>query len=135
MPVNELEECASALQAKELKRLQRTAISGLERSIKLVETSIDELIKSDAHLSNTIGQVTSVKGIGRQTAVALYVYTKGFSMFDNAKQLACYCGVVPFTKSSGTSVRFKTQVSPYANKKLKKLLHLWPCQLYGLIKI
>jgi transposase len=124
VPVNELEECGCALQAKELKRIQRSAVSGIERSIKLVETGIDELIKSDAQLSNTIRQVTSVKGIGKQTAVALYVYTKGFSVFDNAKQLACYCGVVPFTKSSGTSVRYKSQVSPYANRKLKKLLHL-----------
>ncbi len=50
--------------------------------------------------------------------------SKGFTAFDNAKQLACYCGVVPFDKSSGTSVRYKSTVSPFANKKLKKLLHL-----------
>ena len=52
------------------------------------------------------------------------VYSKGFTAFDNAKQLACYYGVVPFAKSSGTSVRYKSTVSPFANKKLKKLLHL-----------
>jgi transposase len=56
--------------------------------------------------------------------VALLVYTKSFDKFDNAKQLACYCGVVPFKKESGTSVRYKATVSPFANKKLKKLLHL-----------
>ena len=38
--------------------------------------------------------------------------------------LGCYCGVVPFTKSSGTSVRYKSTVSPFAKMKLKKLLHL-----------
>ena len=38
-------------------------------------------------------------------------------------QLGCYCGVVPFTKGSGTIVRYKSTVSPLANMKLKKLLH------------
>ena len=66
----------------------------------------------------------SIKGIGPVTAVALLAYTKGFTAFSNPKQLACYCGIVPFKKISGTSVRFKASVSPYANKKLKKLLHL-----------
>lgn len=45
-------------------------------------------------------------------------------MFENAKQLACYCGVAPFSKSSGTSVRHKPGISPFANRKLKSLLHL-----------
>ncbi len=124
VPVNELEECGSARQAKDLKRLQRPAITGIEKSLKAVEARIDEMVAGDTHMNKTIQQVTSVKGVGKQTAVALYVYTKGFSVFANAKQLACYCGVVPFTKSSGTSVRYKSQVSPYANRKLKKLLHL-----------
>ena len=38
--------------------------------------------------------------------------------------MACYCGVAPFEHTSGTSVRGKSRVSHYANKKLKKLLHL-----------
>ena len=58
------------------------------------------------------------------TAVTLLAYTKGFTTFSTAKQLACYCGVVPFSKTSGSSVRFKPTVSNMANKKLKKLLHL-----------
>ncbi len=66
----------------------------------------------------------SITGIGQVTAVALLAYTKGFTAFSNAKELACYCGVVPFAKKSGTSIRFKPTVSPYANRKLKKLLHL-----------
>lgn len=48
----------------------------------------------------------------------------GMQGFDNAKQLSCYCGVVPFGRSSGSSVRHKPAVSPYANKELKSLLHL-----------
>ncbi len=124
VPVNELEECGNTQQAKDLKRIQRPAITGIEKSIQAVEARIDEMVAADSHINKTVKQITSVKGVGKQTAIALYVYTKGFSTFENAKQLACYCGVVPFTKSSGISVRYKSQVSPFANKKLKKLLHL-----------
>lgn len=54
----------------------------------------------------------------------MLVYTKGFTAFKNAKELACYCGVVPFNKTSGSSVKYRPSVSPFANMKLKKLLHL-----------
>ncbi|MFA6517579.1 MAG: transposase, partial [Bacteroidia bacterium] len=52
------------------------------------------------------------------------VYTRCFSTFDNARQLACYAGVAPFEYTSGTSIRGKTRVSPMANKKLKVLLSM-----------
>lgn len=42
----------------------------------------------------------------------------------NVKQLACYCGVAPFTHTSGTSVRGRTRTSSFANMALKKTLHL-----------
>jgi len=82
------------------------------------------LISEDPSVKTTIQQVSSIKGVGKQTAIHMFIYTKGFTTFSSGKQLASYCGVVPFTKSSGTSVRYKTQVSPFANKHLKKLLHL-----------
>ena len=85
---------------------------------------ITKNVHQDEQLSIKIKRVQSIRGIGPVTAVALMVYTKGFTAFENGKQLACYCGVVPFTKSSGTSVRYRSTVSPFANKKLKRLLHL-----------
>ncbi len=63
-------------------------------------------------------------GIGRITAMALLYYTNEFTLFRTAKELACYCGVAPFARGSGTSVRGNTRVSNFANKALKKLLHL-----------
>jgi transposase len=124
VPVNELKDSGNIIQARELSKLQSPAIKGLEKSLRQLEKTIDSYIDKDAKTKEIIGQVSSVKGVGKQTAMALYVYTRGFTMFENAKQLACYCGVVPFSKSSGTSVRYKPGVSPYANRKLKKLLHL-----------
>ncbi len=47
-----------------------------------------------------------------------------FTRYENAKQLACYCGVVPFEHSSGTSIKKRSKVHHMANKTLKKQLHL-----------
>jgi transposase len=124
VPLNEMQECGNQTEAKELKKLQQKAIAGLEKSLQAVEGAIDDKVCQDENINKVISQVTSIKGVGKQTAVKLYVYTHGFSAFENAKQLACYCGVVPFNKTSGTSVRYKPGVSPFANRKLKKLLHL-----------
>lgn len=130
VPLNELEESGDKKQASELRKLQSKALKGLRDSLKAIERHIDGCIEKDETIRHKINLARSVKGIGKQTAVALFVYTHGFTEFENGKQLACYCGVVPFNKLSGTSVRYKPGVSPFANKKLKKLLHL--CALAAL---
>jgi transposase len=124
VPLEEIKSCGNPVDAKDLERLQRPAINGLKKAKEKIEAAITTFITSDEKINKTIQLVCSIKGIGQQTAASLYAYTKGFTMFENAKQLACYCGVVPFSKTSGTSVRFKPGVSPFANRKLKRLLHL-----------
>ena len=124
VPIEEMKQCGIAKEARDLERLQLTAVNGLKKAKEKIEAAINSYVASEEKINKTISLVCTIKGIGLQTATSLYVYTKGFTMFENAKQLACYCGVVPFAKSSGTSVRFKPGVSPFANRKLKKLLHL-----------
>lgn len=124
VPANELKDCGCTQDAKTLEKLQRPPMAALQRSKLSIEALITKTIQQDEQLNTKVKRVSSIKGIGQVTAVALMVYTKGFTAFENGKQLACYCGVVPFTKSSGTSVRYKSTVSPFANMKLKKLMHL-----------
>lgn len=124
VPVGELKECGCIPEAQVMEKLQKPALTALQKSKKAIEALIVKTVKLNEELCTKMERMQSVNGIGAVTATALLVYTKGFTAFDNAKQLACYCGVVPFDKSSGTSVRYKPSVSPFANKKLKKLLHL-----------
>jgi len=49
-------------------------------------------------LNTKVKRIASIKGIGQVTSVALMVNTKGFTAFENGKQLACYCGAVPTRK-------------------------------------
>lgn len=124
VPLEEMKSCGHAKQAGALEQLQAAAISGLLKAKAKTEAAIQAFIASEENIQKTITLICTIKGIGLQTAACLYAYTKGFTMFENAKQLACYCGVVPFSKTSGTSVRYKPGVSSFANRKLKSLLHL-----------
>lgn len=124
VPVNELKEGGCTDEARTMEKLQKPVLAALQKSKLAIEALITKTVQQDEQLNIKVKRVTSIKGIGPVTAIALMVYTNGFTAFKNGKQLACYCGVVPFNKSSGTSVRYKSSVSPFANKKLKKLLHL-----------
>jgi transposase len=124
VPVNEFKDCGQTGLARQLNKNQQTVIRNMKEAVKNIESQIAVLVASDEELAVAVKRITSIKGVGLQTATSLLVYAKGFTMFENGKQLACYCGVVPFSKSSGTSVRTKPSVSPFANRRLKSLLHL-----------
>jgi transposase len=122
--IKELKEEGLKEEAKLLLQLQKPAVDGLVKSIERVELTIKKLIKHNTRLQRKVSCMTSVTGIGEVIAWNFLVYTNGFSRLTNGKQLACYCGVVPFQHQSGKSIRGRTRVSHMANKKLKTLLHL-----------
>ena len=47
-----------------------------------------------------------------------------FIVFKDWRKFACYSGIAPFEYSSGSSVRARTKVNHFADKKIKSLLHL-----------
>lgn len=124
VPIKELKHCGCEAEVREMEKIQRPVMKALQKAKLTIEALITKIVQQNEQISKKVKQVQSIKGIGPVTAVALLVYTKSYDRFDNAKQLACYCGVVPFTKASGSSIRYRPTVSPFANKKLKKLLHL-----------
>jgi transposase len=89
-----------------------------------LETTIKECLGSDEALKTNYDLLTSIRGIGFVSGVALIIATENFTRFDDHRKFACYCGVAPFTHTSGSSIRGKTRVSHLANKKIKSLLTL-----------
>jgi transposase len=123
-PIQELEATGLSEVADTLRKHCKKSIESLDKEIKQIEKELEEIIDKDTNLKNKYKLARSVPGIGKITAMVLLYHTNEFTLFRSAKQLACYCGVAPFARESGTSVRGKTRVSNYANKALKKLLHL-----------
>lgn len=123
-PIQELEATGLSEVADTLRKHCKKSIESLDKEIKQIEKELEEIIDKDTNLKNKYKLARSVPGIGKITAMVLLYHTNEFTLFRSAKQLACYCGVAPFARESGTSVKGKTRVSNYANKALKKLLHL-----------
>ncbi|HNX90213.1 MAG TPA: IS110 family transposase [Paludibacteraceae bacterium] len=99
-------------------------IKKLNASVRDCERRIETLMKQDVALKTNYKLVSSVVGIGLVNAALIMVTTANFTLFDNPRKFGCYCGVVPFEHSSGSSVRGKTRVSKMANRRIKTTLTL-----------
>ena len=98
-------------------------ISEFNKKIAECDMRIEKIISEDEELRGNFEIITSVPGVGMQNAVCLMVYTDNFNRFDyNSRKIACYYGVAPFGRQSGTSLNTPPHVSPFANKLIKTLL-------------
>lgn len=121
--VNELKSFDKDI-CKTTQNHQKQAVKGINADIKKIEKELENLILQDQETEEIYNNITSVPGVGKITALFLICFTQEFSTFDKPRELACYCGVVPFEYTSGKSVRSKPKVHYMANKKLKKQLHM-----------
>jgi transposase len=97
-------------------------IKELNKQITKVNKELEQKINNDQQLKKMYQLITSIKGVGTQTALFVIALTNGFSKFENWRKFACYSGIAPFPHKSGISIRGKTKVSHLANKKMKALL-------------
>lgn len=101
----------------------RRIVSELNKEIEKLDKEIDALIAKDDELKEVFAIVTSVPGIGTQNAVCLIVYTDNFRRFNyDSRKIACYYGIAPFGKDSGTSVHSEPHVHYMANRQIKAML-------------
>ena len=122
--LNEIKDMQGKSAYNEAKKSFQHTLQGLEKDIKKIEADLKETLKSDEDLQRLHTVITSIPGVGTVTAIYLIVLTEGFRRLNNPRKLSCYGGVVPFPCQSGTSLKGKEKVSPFANKELKTLLHL-----------
>ena len=101
----------------------RRIVSELNKEIEKIDKRIESLIDSDEELTQVFSIVTSIPGIGTQNAVCLMVYTDNFRKFNyDSRKIACYYGIAPFGKDSGTSVHTDPHVHYMANRQIKAML-------------
>jgi transposase len=101
----------------------RHIVTELNKEIEKIDKRIAELIDSDEELTQVFTIVTSIPGIGTQNAVCLMVYTDNFRRFNfDSRKIACYYGIAPFGRDSGTSVHTDPHVHYMANRQIKAML-------------
>ena len=121
-PIKEMKAFSGLKESKMVQTCSDPVISQLTKQIRMIDDQIKDLIQKDDHLSRQVNRITSIKGVGMVTAVAMVIETEEFTKYADAKKLACAAGVVPFAHSSGR-YKGKERVSHKANKRLKTLLH------------
>jgi transposase len=104
--------------------IQQKMIIELTKQIDKINAAMQSIIDDNSTLKQTYKLVTSVKGIGMQTALVMIAFTENFSKFDEWRKFASYCGIAPFPYQSGTSIKGRTKVSHLANKKLKAIINM-----------
>lgn len=98
-------------------------ITQIENQLKKIDLEIQDLLNQNEDIQRNINLMKGIPGVGKQTALQFVIYTHNFTLFESAKHLACYAGVVPFQNESGTVVK-RARISKMASQKLKSLLHL-----------
>jgi len=96
----------------------------LKVQLKKVEKMIVDHIHDQPMVLKNYELIQSVPGVGVQVAMHMILCTHNFQRITDPRKFGSYAGVVPNAHESGTSLRGKARVSPFANKKMKSLLHL-----------
>jgi transposase len=122
--LKELEEQMGRKLGDKISQSAKYIMEVLAVEIEELEKSIKECLVTDETLQTNYDLLVSIRGIGFVSAVAIIIATENFTRFNDHRKFACYCGVAPFTHTSGSSIRGKTRVSHLANKKIKSLLTL-----------
>lgn len=109
---------------KHTENINKKTLTFLKKTKLSIENNIQKIIILNQTLNHQKDLLMSVPGIGEITALYLLLATKGFKNFKSWRKFACYCGIVPFEYSSGSSIRGKSRVSHFADKKMKSILHM-----------
>jgi transposase len=122
--LNEVNDFLAKDITKVSKKINETMIANTEKAIVQIEKEIEALFSINEELNNQRKLITSIPGIGKNTALYLILCSNQFKNFSEWRKLACYSGIVPFDYSSGTSIKGRKKVNHMADKKLKSLLYM-----------
>lgn len=107
-----------------VKKMNNQQLAHLTKALLIVDKQMMDIIKQHSELNRQFELLTSISGIGKQTALYLIIVTRSFKAFKTWRQMACYAGVAPFEYSSGTSIKGRTKINHVADKKMKSMLQM-----------
>ena len=111
---------ASALVAASLE----CTIASLDGEIKAISDTVTALIQADDHLRTSHDLLTSIPGLGSQSAAVLLAEISDFRAFGHNKQITAFVGLNPQDRQSGSSVRGRARISKVGNARLRAILYM-----------
>lgn len=108
---------------EELKQIQAQQLAEFTQQIKQLDKRLKKWVKADEVLNRDVSLLETIDGIGTNSAMNMLASIEDIGRFDKAKQLACYAGLTPRIRRSGTSVN-SSSISKTGNHKLRKALYM-----------
>lgn len=109
---------------EEDKETHQNLIEWLNKEIGQHHARLKALVKEDAELQEKQRLMTSIPGIGEQTATAFLSLVSDIGRFPSAKHFVSYLGLSPQNAESGTSVKRRTRISKMGDRYMRKLLYM-----------
>ena len=94
-------------------------IAAFNEQVRLIETKIKELVRSDKSISRNYDLLESIPGLGIVNITATIVATSNFTRFQTGRQYAKFICVSPISHESGTSIRGGNHVVKAGHTGLK----------------
>lgn len=98
-------------------------IQFLNGQVESVKKRLHEHINAHERLANQHQLLTTIAGIGDQTAATVLAEIGTLAVFSSARQLAAFAGLTPQEFTSGSSVKGKTRLCKIGNPRLRKALY------------
>ena len=91
--------------------------------MNIIEIEIHYCVQEDKELTTQVELLTSIKGIGSNTAWAILAYLGDVNLFKNSRQVTSFAGLNPRINQSGTSVN-KSRFSQMDHHRLRRALYM-----------
>lgn len=106
-----------------LRDLERS-LRSLRRAVARLTVEAVKIIRQDSDLKLRFDLLTSAKGIGETSAIALLAELAVAPKDLDVRQLVAYAGLDPREHSSGSSVHKKPRISKHGNVHLRRALYM-----------
>ncbi|HLO78212.1 MAG TPA: transposase, partial [Magnetospirillum sp.] len=98
--------------------------ANLDEEIKIISEAVTALIQSDEHLRTSHALLTSIPGLGSQSAAVMLAEIPDFRAFGHNKQITAFVSLNPQDHQSGSSVRGRARISKVGNARLRAILYM-----------
>jgi transposase len=122
--VRELNRQQSGLRSETVLQAIAVHIAFLDDQIATIQAQIKDHIDNHPHLRQQRDLLTSIPGIGDQTAAHFLAEVIDVHRFQSAQQLAAYAGLTPRNHHSGSSVHKPGRLVKTGNSYLRKALYM-----------
>jgi transposase len=99
-------------------------IAYLKSEIQALEAEIKTLLAGQHAWQTAAQHLLSIIGIGLITAAWILVATHAFARCDSPEQAACFAGLAPHARDSGTSLRGRRSVGHGGHAALRRNLYM-----------